>query len=167
MNNPETLSYASDKAKCFAKKILKTHVSLYWFSLLEVIRTCIIFPKMTEKVITNFDLSKASGPDCILGMVLKNCEPELSKIIVKPFNICLKESCFPDFWKVSSVLTVLKNVVERSPTKNYLSDSLPSVVGTVFEKLANNRFIDHLEKHGLYFLISSMVLGLLNQPQIL
>ena len=121
---------------------------------------------MTEKIITNFDLSKASGPDCILVVVLKNSEPELSKILAKFFNICLKESCFPDFWKVSSVLPVLKNVAERSPTKNYLSDSLPSVVGTVFEKLAKNRFIDHLEKHGLYFLISSMVLGLLNQPQI-
>ena len=35
----------------------------------------------------------------------------------------------------------------------------------VFEKLVNNRVVDHLEKYGL-FLISSMVLGLLNQLQI-
>ena len=34
--------------------------------------------KMVKKVITNLDSSKASGPDCIPVVVLKNCEPELS-----------------------------------------------------------------------------------------
>ena len=53
-----------------------------------------ITPKMAKKAITNLDLSKASGPDCIPVIVLKNCEPEL-------FNKCVKESCFPDCWKVS------------------------------------------------------------------
>ena len=33
---------------------------------------------MVKKVITNLDSSKASGPDCIPVVVLKNCEPELS-----------------------------------------------------------------------------------------
>ena len=36
----------------------------------------------------------------------------------------------------------------------------------VLEKLVNNRILDYLEKFGL-FLISSMVLGFLNQLQIL
>ena len=36
---------------------------------------------MVEKVITNFDSSKASGPDCIPVVILKNCEPELSYIL--------------------------------------------------------------------------------------
>ena len=65
----------------------------------------------------NLDLSKASGLDCIPVVVLKNCEPELSYILAELFNKCLKESCFPDFWKVSSVVSVFKNVGERSTTK--------------------------------------------------
>ena len=44
----------------------------------------------------NLDLSKASGPDCILVVVLKNCEVELSYILAEPFNKCPKDSCFPD-----------------------------------------------------------------------
>ena len=36
---------------------------------------------MARKVVVNLDLSKASGPGCIPGVVLKNCEPELSHII--------------------------------------------------------------------------------------
>ena len=72
----------------------------------------------------NLDLSKASGPDCIPVVVLKNCEPELSYILAELFNKCLKESCFPDCWKVSSVVLVFKNVGERSTAKNYRPVSL-------------------------------------------
>ena len=120
---------------------------------------------MVKKVITNLDSSKAFGPDCIPVVVLKNCEPELSYILAKLFNMCLKESCFPDCWKVSLVVPVFKNVGERSTAKNYCPVILLSVASKVFEKLVNNRIVDHLEKCGL-FLISSMVLGLLNQLQI-
>ena len=65
---------------------------------------------MIRKVVMNLDLSKASSPDCIPVVVLKNCEPELSYILAELFNKCLKESCFPDCWKVSSVIPVFKNV---------------------------------------------------------
>ena len=105
---------------------------------------------MDEKVITNLDSSEASGPDCIPVVVLKNCEPELSYILAKLFNISLKEPCFPDCWKVSSVVPVFKNVGERSTAKNYRPVSLLSVVSKVFEKLVNNRIVDHLEKCGLF-----------------
>ena len=47
---------------------------------------------MVKKVIMNLDLSKASGPDFIPVVVLKNCELELSYIIAELFNKCLKES---------------------------------------------------------------------------
>ena len=55
---------------------------------------------MVKKVIMNLGLSKASGPDCIPVVVLKKCEPEFSYILAELFNKCLKESCFPDCWKV-------------------------------------------------------------------
>ena len=105
---------------------------------------------MVKKVITNLDSLKASGPECIPVVVLKNCEPELSYILAKLFNNCLKESYFPDCWKVSSVVPVFKNVRERSTAKNYRPVSLLFVVSKVFEKLVNNRIVDHLEKFGLF-----------------
>ena len=55
-------------------------------------------------------LSKASGSDYIPVMVLKNCESELSYILAELFNMFVKKSCFPNCWKVSSVVPVLKNV---------------------------------------------------------
>ena len=105
---------------------------------------------MVKKVIANLDSSKASGPDCIPVVVLKNYEPELSYILAKLFNNCLKEFCFPDCWKVSSVVPVFNNVGERSTAKNYRPVSLLSVVSKVFEKLINNRIVDNLEKYALF-----------------
>ena len=63
------------------------------------------------------------------------------------------------------MVPVFKNIGERSTAKNYLPVSLLSVVSKVSEKLVNNRIVDHLEKCA-FFLICSMVLGLLDQLQI-
>ena len=157
-NGLEVLSSTSDKAKLFAKNFSKNSnlddsgISLPLFPSRTNLKlhNISITPKMVKKVITNLDSSKASGPDCIPVVVLKNCEPELSYILAKLFNKCLKESCFPNCWKVSSVVPVFKNVGERSTAKNYHPVSLLSVVSEVFEKLVNNRIVDHLEKCGLF-----------------
>ena len=79
-----------------------------------------------------------------------NCKLELSY-----FNICLKESVFQ----------IVKNVGEGLLLKKYCPVSLLSVVSKVFQKLVNNRIVDQLEKCSL-FLISSLILGLLDQSQI-
>ena len=73
---------------------------------------------------------------------------------------------FSRLLEVSLVIPAFKNVGERSTTKNYRPVSLLSVVSKVFEKLVNNRLVDHLEKCGLFFLISSVILVLLDQLQI-
>ena len=44
------------------------------------------------------------------------------------------------------MVPVFKNVGERSTAKNSHPVSLLSVVSEVFEKLVNNRIVDHLEK---------------------
>ena len=98
------LSSAFDKAKLFSKNFSndsnledsgislpvspsRTNLKLHNIS---------VTSKMVKNVIMNLDLSKASGPDCIPKVVLKNCEPELSYILDELFSKCLKESCFPD-----------------------------------------------------------------------
>ena len=157
-NGPEVLSSASDKAKLFPENFSKNSIlddsgiSLPVFPSRTNLKLHIVSvtPKMVKKVIMKLDLSKASGPDFIPVIVLKNCDPELSYIQAELFNKGLKESCFPDCWKVSSVVLVSKNAGERSIAKNYRPVSLLSMVSKVFEKLVNNRIVDHLEKCGLF-----------------
>ena len=64
--------------------------------------------------------------------------------------MCLKESCFPDGWKVSLVVSVFKNGRERSVAKKYHHVSFYSMVRKVFEKVVNNRTVNYQEKCGLF-----------------
>ena len=92
------------KQNCLLKTFLRTQISLYLFSPLEIIWNYVIYLYLS---------------DCIPVVVLKNYELELSYILAELFNKCLKESCFPDCRKVSSVVPVFKNVGERSTVKNF------------------------------------------------
>ena len=83
---PEVFSSASDKAKLFAENFSKNSnvdnlgISLPVFPPRTNLKlhNISVTPTIVRKVIMNLDLSKASGPDCIPVVVLKNCEPELS-----------------------------------------------------------------------------------------
>ena len=79
------LSSGFAKAKLFAKNFCKNSnfdkpgISLPVFPSKTnlKLRNISVPPKMVKKVITNLGSSKASGPDCIPVVVLKNCEHEL------------------------------------------------------------------------------------------
>ena len=143
------MSSASGKAKSFAKNFSKNSNvddSGIFFPVFPSrinlkLHNVSLTTEMVKKVIMNLDLSKGSGPDCIPVVVLKNCVPELSYVLAELFNKSLKKSCFPDYWKVSSVVPVFKNIGERSTAKNYHPVSFLSVVTKVFEKLVDNRIV--------------------------
>ena len=71
-----------------------TQVSLCLFSLPSrtnlKLHNISVTPKMIKKVVMNLDFSKVSGPDSILVVGLKNCEPEVSYILAELFNKCFK-----------------------------------------------------------------------------
>ena len=102
------LSSASDKAKLFAQNVFKnsnlddSSISLPVFHSITNLKlhNISVTPKTVKKVIMNLDF--------IPVVVLKNCEPELSYILAELFNKCLKESCFPDCWKVSLLVLYLR-----------------------------------------------------------
>ena len=152
------LCSASDKAKLFPERFSKNSnlddsgISLPVFPSRTNLKLHYIpvTPNMVEKAIMNLDLSKPSVLDCIPVVILKNCELELSYVLAELFNKCLKESCFPDCWKISSVAPVFKNVEDWSTARNYHPVSLLSVVSKVFKKVVNNRIVYHLEKCGLF-----------------
>ena len=54
------------------------------------LRKISVIPKIVKNVIANLDSSKASCPDFIPVVVLKECQLERSCILAELFNICLK-----------------------------------------------------------------------------
>ena len=49
------------------------------------------------------------------------------------------------------MVPVFKNVGERSTAKNDCPVSFFSVISKVFEKLVDDKIVDHLEKFALFF----------------
>ena len=80
------LSSASDKAKLFTENFSKnsnlgdTGISSPVFPSRTNLKlhNISVIPTMVKKVITNLDLSKTSGPECVPVVVLKKYDPELS-----------------------------------------------------------------------------------------
>ena len=76
-NGPEVLSSASDKTKLFVENFSKSSnlddssISLSTLSVYtnRKLHNIHVTPMLVTKVTTNLDLSKASGPDCILVVV--------------------------------------------------------------------------------------------------
>ena len=100
---------------------------------------------MVKQIRTDLVSSKTSDPDCMPMMILKNFEAKLSYMLADLFNINWKASCFPDCRQVSPVVTVFKNVGERSVSKTYHTANLLSVVTKIYEKHVNS-LINHFGK---------------------
>ena len=102
INGPEVLSFASDKAKLSAENFSKNSnlddsgISLPFFPSRTnwKLDNISVTPKMVKKLIMNLDFSKASDPDCVPAVVLKNCEPERSYILAELFKNVLRSLVF-------------------------------------------------------------------------
>ena len=116
-----------------------------------------VTPKLVRKVITNLDLPKASGLDCIPAVVLKKCESELSYILA------VSPGCL-----VSFVVHVFKNVGKRYNTKNYcpVRSGATRVVALgkskAFDRFAILVFIDKLKAYGISSLVLDFISSLFN-----
>ena len=94
-NNPEELSSSSAKTNLFTKNFSKDFnpddsgisLSVFPSRTNQKLHDISVPPKMVKRFLTNIDSSKASGPDYIPLVVLKNFEPELSNKLAELFNM--------------------------------------------------------------------------------
>ena len=97
-------------------------------------------PKLVKKFITNLDQRR------LVLFIFQWCFSDILSLnfymLAELFNMCLKKSYFPGCWKFTSVF----RVENSSTVKNCCPVSLISVASKVFEKLVNDRFVDHLGK---------------------
>jgi hypothetical protein len=91
-------------------------------------------------------IRKASGPDGIGGIVLKECRQQLSGVFRDLFQASLNTHFIPALWKMSNVIPVPKKV---NPTVNndYRPVALTSIAMKCFEKIVKTLLLkdtDHL-----------------------
>ncbi len=100
------------------------------------------------EALCKLDTTKATGPDGIGNVLLKNCAPSISNVLTKIFNLSLALGEFPKLWKIANITPIHKKGSVHDP-KMYRPVSLLPCVSKVFEKLMFNRVYLHLRRNGL------------------
>ena len=78
-------------------------------------------------ILQNIDTSKATGPDGIPGVFLKNCAKELTPFFTKLLS--LQAGVFPNSWKMANICPIFK---KGDRTNNYRPISLLSMLSKNF-----------------------------------
>lgn len=164
--NDQTLVTPLEKANAIAKNIVKSHeIGLTMTSPMEntvkqtietLNNTNSYLPEehnvSTEEIRTilkGMRNMKAPGEDGILNIVLKNLGDNSLTLLCNIFNKCLNLSYFPNSWKRSKVIPILKPGKDPTSEKSYRPISLLSSISKIFEKLILSRLDEHIQRNNI------------------
>lgn len=109
---------------------------------------CNLEPDISEDEITlaikKLKNNKAPGVDNFQSEIIKALWKDRRDILYNIFNLCLRESVFPDEWKTTSLKIILKDKSkDRSKINSYRPIALIPTMGKVFERIILNRIMDN------------------------
>ena len=100
------------------------------------------------KLLKNINPLKASGPDAIPNVVLKNCADSLAPVISKIFQLSLDSGSLPEDWKKANISSVFKKG-DKHLASNYRPVSLTSVCCKTLEHVVCRHLMNHLESNNI------------------
>ena len=93
-----------------------------------------------RNLLKNVKPSKAAGPDCIHGLVLKNCAYGLAYPISKLFQVSYNSGIIPQEWKMANVVPIHKKDKKIDVT-NYRPISLTCIIMKIFERIVRDEIM--------------------------
>ena len=108
-----------------------------------------ISQKEVRLTLPNLDVNKASGPDGIPAIVLRNCAPEMSSVLTRLFRFTLETGVGPKSWKLANVQPAPKKG-SRVDLANYRPISVTSILCKIMERVLNNGLEVYLEDYYQY-----------------
>ena len=100
------------------------------------------------KLLRNIKTSKASGPDNIPNIVLKECATELSPAVSCLFQCSLDSGSLPSDWTNANIAPIYKKG-DRHKAENYRPVSLTSVLSKLLEHIICRSMMTHFEKNNV------------------
>lgn len=116
--------------------------SLMSFRFMKVDSRCI------EKIIDELKCNKAAGCDQVRVQDLKYKKKDLSAVLAKFINMCIKEGSYPELLKKALIRPIFKQGCHLDFT-NYRPVAILSVVNKIVEKVIVGQISKYLEKHNI------------------
>ena len=97
------------------------------------------------KLLHNLQPHKASGPDCLPNLILKNCSQNIAPILALIYQRSLDSGRLPSDWLTANISSAFKKG-NRHLAENYRPISLTSVPCKILEHIICRHLINHFEK---------------------
>ena len=107
-----------------------------------------ITQKGVEKLITNLNPNKATGPDGLSPQILKELSSQIAPILTKIFQMSLETGEIPDYCGTANVSPIFKKG-EKYNLANYRPVSLTCICSKLVEHIIVSNIKTHLEKHDI------------------
>jgi hypothetical protein len=117
------------------------------------IRPIIIDQKGLEKLLTNINPLKASGPENIPNRILKECTIHLVPILKTILQCSLDTGELPKDWRDANISSTFKKGDKHLP-ENYRPVSLTSVTCKILEHIISRHLLKHLEKNKILTILN-------------
>ena len=99
-----------------------------------------------DESLKQLEEGKSTGQDQIDNAMLKHLPPVTKQYLLDLYNKLWCEGSFPNEWKSSIILPILKPGKDSTNPKNYRPISLTSCICKLLERMVNNRLMWFLEK---------------------
>ena len=107
-----------------------------------------VTPDEVQKIIKSLKHSKSTGLDYIDTSVIKLAANELLPSITHIVNLSIRDQCFPQTWKRSKVVPLLKKDDRFNP-KNYRPVALLSIISKILERSVYLQLFEYLDSSSL------------------
>ena len=98
------------------------------------------------KLLQDIKTEKATGPDSIPNLVLKECAKEISPAITSIFQASLETGKLPTDWTNANISPIYKKG-DKHTAENYRPVSLTSVTCKILEHIICSHLLKHTDKH--------------------
>ena len=96
-----------------------------------------------QRIVSEMPLNKSPGVDYIPTRVLKDCLPVILPALINIINTSLMSATFPTLWKMSMLMSILKEGDHELPCNNRPL-SLLVIVSKICEKIVLKQFNRYL-----------------------
>ena len=101
-----------------------------------------------ERIVSSMPSNKSPGPDKVSMRIIKECLPVILGPLTDIINCSFATSTFPNSWKASEVIPLLKDGDHEEPSNNRPLLML-AVASKICEKVALQQFSNYLQRNGL------------------